>query len=185
MTTHFSQKEAAYITILAIYVDDIIQTGNNVQEIHTIKSHLNAAFSIKDLGRMHFFLGMEVNYLPEGTVLSQYKFTKDLLKDYQPTSNRTSLTPLPIHVKLSALEGNLLEDPTPYRSLVGKLNLLTNTRPDLAYAVQTLSQFMQKPRDSHWQALQHTLSYVSYTCGQGILLKASNKLTIQAFSDSD
>ena len=128
---------------------------------------------------------MEVNYLQDGIVLSQHKFTKDLLKDYQPTSNRRALTPLPIHIKLPALEGDLLEDPTPYRSMVGKLNFLTNTRPDLAYAIQTLSQFKQKPRDSHWQALQHILSYVSHTCGQGILLKASNKLTIQAFSDSD
>lgn len=69
--------------------------------------------------------------------------------------------------------------------MVGNLNFLTNTRPDLAYAIQSLSQFMQQPRDSHWQALQHTLSYVSNTCGQGILFKPSNKLKIQAFSDSD
>ena len=69
--------------------------------------------------------------------------------------------------------------------MVGKLNFLTNTKPDLPYAIQTLSQFMQKHIDSHWQALQHTLSYVNHKCGQGIFLKASNKITIQAFLDND
>ena len=93
-------------------------------------------------------------------------------------------TPLLVNLKLSAIEARLLKDPTIYRSMVGKLNL-TNTRPDLAYTIQTLSQFMRSPRDSHWQALQHTLSYVQHTCGQGILLRASDKITIQAFLDSD
>ena len=68
-------------TILAIYVDDITLTGNNKQEIQDMKTHLNNVFSIKDLGKLHFFLGMEVHYLQDGIVLSTqiYKgFTKRL-----------------------------------------------------------------------------------------------------------
>lgn len=95
------------------------------------------------------------------------------------------LTPLPTNQKLSAQEGTLLIDPTPYRSLIGKLNFLKNTRPDLSYIVQTLSQYMQQPRDSHWNALKHTLHYVHSTCGQRSILNATNQLTMQAFSDSD
>ena len=95
------------------------------------------------------------------------------------------LTPLPTQLKLTASEGILLQDPTPYRSLVGKLNYLSNTRPDLSYTVQTLSQYIQSPRDSHWKALKHTLNYVYYTCGQGISLSSSDQITLQAFSDSD
>lgn len=174
----FTKRAENSITIIAIYVDDIILTGNTIQEINNIKAHLNSVFSIKDLGKLHFFLGMEVNYLQDGIVISQHKFAKDHLKDYHHTSTRKALTPLPLHIKLSTLDGELLADPTPYRSMVGKLNFLTNTRPYWAYAIQTLSQFMQNPRETHWQALQHTLSYVSNTCGQGILLKASNKISI-------
>lgn len=159
------------MTIIAIYVDDIILTGNDHQEIEDIKAYLHNSFSIKDLGKLHYFLGIEVNYLPSGIVLSQSKFTKELLEEAEfkaTDSNRTKkvLTPLPMNLKLSAQEGILLENPTPYKSLVGKLNLLTNTRPDLAYTVQTLSQFMQSPRTSHWKALQYTLTYVYNTCGQ-------------------
>ena len=87
-----------------------------------------------------------------------------------------------MNLKLSAMEGTLLHDPTLYRSIVGKLNYLTNTRPDLTYVVQTLTQFMQKPRDTHWKALQHTLSYVENTSKQGIFFSATYKITIQAFS---
>ena len=65
------------------------------------------------------------------------------------------------------------------------LNYLTNTRPDFAYVVQTLSQFMQAPRTWHWRALQYILSYVQNTCGQGIKLCGSNKITLQGFCDSD
>ena len=69
--------------------------------------------------------------------------------------------------------------------MVGKLNFLTNTRPDLAYSVQHLSQFMQEPRDTHLQALQHTICYVAHTAGQGILMSGTDRLILQAFSDSD
>ncbi|KAL8093307.1 hypothetical protein AgCh_035258 [Apium graveolens] len=113
-------------TIVAVYVDDIILTGDNQVEIECLKSHLDKVFSIKDL-----------------------------------------------------------DDPELYRSLVGKLNYLTNTRQNLSYVVQTLSQFLHNPRLPHLHALNHTLRYVAHTIGQGILLKASNTLKVQAFSDSD
>lgn len=72
-----------------------------------------------------------------------------------------------------------------YRCLVGKLNFLTNTRPDLAFTVQHLSQFLQQPREAHYKALMHVLRYVASTMGQGILLKGNEHLTLQAYSDSD
>lgn len=70
-----------------------------------------------------------------------------------------------------------------YRSFVGKLNYLTNTRPDLSYDVHFLSQFMKQPRSPHLQALEHTLRYVAHSQGQGILLQYSHNLTLQAFSN--
>lgn len=99
------------------------------------KSYLHNSFSIKDLGRLHSFLGIEVNYLLDGVDLSQNKFTKELLKDTDFNRTKKTLTPLPMNLKIFAQEGFLLDNPTTYRSLVGKLNYLTNTRPDLAYAV--------------------------------------------------
>ena len=90
-----------------------------------------------------------------------------------------------MNLKLTADDGPLFHDAELYRSLVGKLNFLTNTRPDLSYIVQMLSQFLQHPRLPHYEALLHTLRYIHHTTGQGILLKGADKLTLQAFSDSD
>ena len=141
--------------------------------------------SIKDLGILHYFLGLEVNYIDAGIFLSQAKFTKDLLKESKNQNFKSVVTPLPQNLKLSNDQGQLYEDASYYRTMVGKLNFLTNTRPDLAFTVQYLSQFMQNPRIPHASALQHTLNYVHSTASQGILIKGSDQLQLQAYSDSD
>ena len=88
-------------------------------------------------------------------------------------------------LKLRPDSGKPITDPSLYRKLVGKLNYLTNTRPDLAYAVQFLSQFLQDPREPHWQAVMHTLRYLSKDYTKGIYLNASTDLTLEAYCDSD
>lgn len=181
----FLKKTGDHMTIAAVYVDDILLTGDNLSEINALKAHLHRVFSIKDLSYLNHFLGLEIGYTPEGIILSQAKFTRELLSDSGIDKFKTVDTPLPLYLKLQADDTNLYSDPELYRCLVGKLNFLTHTRPDLAYSVQTLSQFMQQPSCSHFSALQHLLHYVHSIAGQGILLKASDKLTLQAYSDSD
>lgn len=181
----FIRKAGGLICIADVYVDDIILTGTDTAAIHDLKDHLHKEFSIKDLGRLNFFLGIEVAHLNDGIFLSQKKFTHELLDSCTFDLSKKTSTPLPLNTKLSATEGTLFSDPELYCSLVGKLNFLTNTRPDLAYVVQSLSQFMQSPRQSHVEALMHTLRYVAHTIEQGILLKADAHIKLQAFTDSD
>ena len=166
-------------------MDDILVTGSNIDEVHVLKHHLHSSFGIKDLGQLHYFLGFEVSHLPEGISLSQRKFTQDLLIDSGFSTCKSVATPLPLNFKLDPDAGDLLQDPSHYRTIIGNLNFLTNSRPDISYAVQTLSQFMQSPRSSHLLALEHTLRYLKGTSGQGILLKADGPLILKAFSDSD
>ncbi|KAL8097768.1 hypothetical protein AgCh_030767 [Apium graveolens] len=151
----------------------------------SLKDHLHKTFSIKDLGQLSFFLGIEVGYSADGITLTQGKFTREMLLDSGISSFKIVATPLPLSLKLIADMGLPVSDPSYYRCMLGKLNFLTNTRPDLAYTVQTLSQFMHSPCDPHLQALHHVLHYVHSTAGQGILLQGSSQLTLQAFSDSD
>lgn len=181
----FIKHRNGKITILAVYVDDIIVTRDDSETIGGIKEHLNDIFSIKDLGQLSYFLGIEVGYTDKGITLSQNKFTRELLEEAGLKEFRTVVTPLPINLKLTAKEGDLFHDPSLYRCLVGKLNFLTNTRPDLAFTVQHLSQFLQQPRDPHYKALMHVLRYVGSTMGQGILLNGKDQLVLQAYSDSD
>lgn len=181
----FIKNTGIHMTVAGVYVDDIVLTGDCEMEILRLKQHLDQIFSIKDLGALNYFLGIEVSSQDDGFVLTQAKFTRELLRESGIIDFKPVLTPLPAQLKLSATEGPLFQDPTLYRSLVGKLNFLTHTRPDLAFAVQALSQFMHAPRLPHFNALVHTLSYVHSTTGQGIIIKGSNQLTLQAFSDSD
>ena len=135
----FIKKDSIHIIIIAIYVDDMLVTGNNPSEITNIKLHLDSTFCIKDLGVLHYFLGIEVIYSFAGIILTQHKFTKELLPNSGIKSFKTVVTPHPLNLKLLAFEGELLPDATLYRSLVEKLNYLTNTKPDLSYTTQHLS----------------------------------------------
>lgn len=99
------------------------------------------------------------------------------------TTFKSVVTPLPLNLKLQADDGEIFYDAVLYRCLVGKLNFLTHTRPDLAYTVQHLSQFLKLPRRPHFDALMHVLRYVTTIAGQGIILKAIDQLNLQAFSD--
>nr|XP_016489607.1 PREDICTED: uncharacterized mitochondrial protein AtMg00810-like [Nicotiana tabacum] len=131
----FSKKVSSSIIFVAVYVDDVIITGTDSVEIANLKSFLDGQFKIKDLGKLHYFLGLEVLYKPDGVIISQMKFTLDLLKEYDYFAYISLSSSLDPAMKLKADEGTLLPDPTYYIKLVGKLNFLTNTRLDIAYSV--------------------------------------------------
>lgn len=156
----FIKRDYVDITILAVYVDDIIITCTNFATIDSIKAYLHHTFSIKDLGKFSYFL-IEVCKTCDGFLLSIQKFTKELLQDSILSFTRKTSTPLPTHIKLLSDDGDFYLDLDGYRSLVGKLNFLTHTKPGLAFVVQSLSQFMHAPRVPDYHALIiHTLIYV-------------------------
>lgn len=135
----FTKRTASSFTIVAVYVDDLIVTGSDSSVIQSLKHHLHRAFSIKDLGSLHYFLGLEVSHLATGIAITQRKFAKELLQNSGISHFKKAVTPLPFNLKLHVDDSPLYSNPTHYRSLVGKLNFLTNTRPDLSFTVQTLS----------------------------------------------
>jgi len=96
----FINRNSTSITVVAFYVDDILIIGSSKVEIDHVKHRLHNLFGIKDLGQLHYFLGFEVRYLPEGVVLSQKKFTTELLKGSGLNWSRTVSTPLPQNCKL-------------------------------------------------------------------------------------
>ncbi|KAI3731986.1 hypothetical protein L1987_63181 [Smallanthus sonchifolius] len=181
----FSKTMGDSVVHVVVYVDDILLTSNNDQEISALKAFLHSTFQIKDLGTLNYFLGIEVLKSPSGLIMTQRKFTKDLLTEF-PTDDVSSVSsPLPLHIQLKLNEGLVLDDPLAYRRLVGKLNYLTHTRPDLAFAVQFLSQFMSDPRVPHWDAAWHTLRYVKDTCSQGLFFNNDPDMSLSAYCDFD
>ena len=174
-------------TILLVYVDDIILMGNNIAEIQTMITLLDREFRIKDLGDLKFFLGLEIARTSKGIHLCQRKYTLDILSESGMLGCKPNLTPMDYSTKLQADSGSLLsaESSSSYRRLIGKLIYLTNTRPDITYAVQQLSQYMATPTNAHLQAAFRILRYLKGTPGSGLFFVAAGTPQLRAFSDSD
>ncbi|KAK2450734.1 putative mitochondrial protein [Trifolium repens] len=172
-------------TALLVYVDDIILAGTNTVEFNRIKSILDAQFKIKDLGALKYFLGLEVAQSREGISVSQRKYCLDLLKDTGLLGSKPATTPLDPSVKLHNDDGKLFEDVSQYRRLIGKLLYLTNTRPDIAYATQQLSQFLHRPTNVHYQAACRVIRYLKNSPGKGLFFPRQCDIQILGFSDAD
>ncbi|KAL2325560.1 hypothetical protein Fmac_024618 [Flemingia macrophylla] len=170
---------------LLVYVDDIVLAGNDLSEIRSITALLDQTFKIKDLGDLSYFLGLEIARNRTGIHLSQRKYILDILSDTGMLACCPVSTPMDSSNRLSASSGTPLEDPSVYRQLIGRLIYLTNTRPDIAYVVQHISQFVSQPTTAHYQAVFPVLRYLKQAPGLGIFLDARSSLHLKAFSDSD
>ncbi|RVW53564.1 Retrovirus-related Pol polyprotein from transposon RE2 [Vitis vinifera] len=162
-TSLFIFNNHGTILYLLVYVDDIIITGNNVEAAQTFIQQLSQRFSLKDLGPLTYFLGVETHM----------------------TEAKPAPTPLATSPILTLQSGTPLSDPTEYRTVVGSLQYLSLTRPDIAYTVNKLSQFMHQPTSDHWNAVKRLLRYLCGTLDHGITLRRTSPLALHAFSDSD
>ncbi|KAL0458674.1 UNVERIFIED_CONTAM: Retrovirus-related Pol polyprotein from transposon RE2 [Sesamum latifolium] len=130
---------------LLVYVDDILITGPSLLDIQKVKANLHELFSIKDLGDARYFLGLEIARNSSGTYLAQTKYTFDIIKDTELQHSKSTSTPFPSDLKLTADSGAKL----------GRLLYLGFTRPDISHSVQQLSQFLNHPCEGHWSAALH------------------------------
>ncbi|KAK4383963.1 Retrovirus-related Pol polyprotein from transposon RE2 [Sesamum angolense] len=170
---------------LLVYVDDILVMAPTEDLISEIKQYLDALFTIKDLGYAKYFLGLEIARSTEGMSIMQHKYAMDIITDSGMVSATSVSTPLPIGLKLSATSGTFLKEPNKFRRLIGRLLYLGFTRPDLSFAVQQLSQFLQHPTDQHWTAALHIVRYLKGAPDTGLFFPASNSLHLSAYTDAD
>lgn len=174
---------------LLVYVDDIIITSNNTTLLTSIINKLNSDFSLKHLGNLDYFLGIEVKPSAQGSMfLTQTKYVRDLLQRTNMAGSSSVTTPMQSSCKLTKLGSPALADPYMYRSVVGALQYATITRPDIAYAVNKVCQFMSHPLESHWVAVKRILRYLQGTIQYGLHLSpytSSSPPSLQVFCDAD
>ncbi|KAI3776447.1 hypothetical protein L1987_46232 [Smallanthus sonchifolius] len=181
----FTYKTDVVHAAVLIYVDDVIMVGDDINKIRDTKAELHRRFTIKDLGNLKYFLGIEVARTKDGIVLSQRKYTLDILRDMGLEGCRPSAFPMEQGLKLDKGENDERVDAGQYRRLVGRLLYLQATRPDIAYSVNLLSQFVADPRQPHFDAALRVVRYLKTTLGQGILLPKEGGMHLVAYSDSD
>jgi hypothetical protein len=170
---------------LLIYLDDIIIVSSIPSAVDELLQLLCIDFAVKDLGNLYYFLGVEVLPVKAGLLLSQQRYIRDLLHKTNMQDVKPVTSPMSSSSVLSAFTGDLMEDPSLYRSTVGSLQYLSLTRPDLAFAVNRVCQFMHRPTKLHWQVVKRILQYLKYTITHGLLRLKTISTSLQAFSDAD
>ena len=120
-TLFFKGAQHGLITTLIVYVDDIIITGNNLNEIEGLEEHLDKNFEVKQLGPLRYFLGIEFARSSEGILMTQQKYILELLEETKHTNCHINETPIEVNHKLAILEDDPKVEICSYQKLIGKL----------------------------------------------------------------
>ncbi|KAL5724118.1 hypothetical protein ACHQM5_007419 [Ranunculus cassubicifolius] len=173
------------LLIVCLYVDDLIYTGNDATMIEDFRRSMMSEFEMTDLGKLHYFLGIEVQQSSAGIFLSQRKYVGEILKRFRMENCNAVGTPAEVGVKLMKTSGGQLVDSTLYKQIVGSLMYLTTTRPDIMYAVSLISRYMDCPTAMHLHAAKRILRYLQGTKHFGILYQRGTKAELVGYTDSD
>ncbi|XP_019414576.1 PREDICTED: uncharacterized protein LOC109326340 [Lupinus angustifolius] len=153
----------------------VIVTGSSPFHVKQVISDLSNTVSLKQLGPLDYFLGIEVKHKSKGSLfLSQTKYIRDLLDRAKLSSAKLNITPMASNCKLTKHGTDFFEDPTFFRSIVGALQYATVTNPDISYSVNKICQFLEKSLVSHWTAVKSILKYLQGTQTLGLTINSAH-----------
>lgn len=173
------------LLIVSVYVDDLIFTGNSVYMFEEFKKSMEREFAMSDLGKMSYFLGVEVVQNSRGIFISQGKYAKEVLERFGMSNSTPVHNPVVPGSKLSKQGCGIEVDSTEYKQMVGSLMYLTATRPYLMFAVSLVSRYMEKPTMQHLQAVKRIMRYLKGTSELEIFYDRRGEGNLIAFTDSD
>ncbi|GKC91519.1 putative RNA-directed DNA polymerase [Tanacetum coccineum] len=178
--------------LTSVLLESDFKQSNNSDEIDKFKIFLSSKFMINDLGKLKYFLGIEVLESNEGLVLTRRKYYLELLTEFGMLGCKPCGTPIESKEGVVKLSKGIVGDTdypltriNNYQKLVGKLIYLTHTRPDISYAVHVLSPFMHAPLQSHLKLTFRFLRYLKTAPGKGIPFNKGSDLNLRVHVDSD
>jgi hypothetical protein len=172
------------LVLLLLYGDDLFLTRGEKLIVDS-KRKLVAKFEMKDLGMLHYILGLEIWQRSDGTFLNQGKYAVEILKRFGMLDCKAISTPMVANLKLLCVTTSETVDATIYKQMIGSLMYLTKTRLDICFVVNTLSQYMVKPRHVHMIATKHVMRYLKGTIDYGLRYISDRKIRLQGYIDSD
>lgn len=183
--TLFVKAEGDNVLIVSVYVDDVIYTSSSMIMREAFKASMKKEFAMSDLGKMKYFLGVEVTQDKKGIFINQRKYASEVMKRFGMEQCNSVRNPTVQGCKLTKEGAGSQVDATLYKQIVGSLRYLTATRPDLIYSVNLVSRYMEKPTEQHLLAVKRILRYVQGTMEYGIQYQSDNKEELMGFVDSD
>ena len=172
--------------LVGVYVDDLIITGNNDDEISKFKMEMQRLFCMIDLGLLSFYLGIEVKQTTNDISLSQAAYAGKIIEKAGLVGCNPSHTPMEPRFKLSRVSSAPATNATAYRSVVGALRYLVHTCPDLTFSVGYVSRFMEAPTEEHRTAVKHILRYIAGTLHLGSKYgRGDGEPELTRYNDSD
>ncbi|XP_068329800.1 uncharacterized mitochondrial protein AtMg00810-like [Pyrus communis] len=179
----FVQHSSKGTVVLLLYVDDVILTGSS-ELVSGVITGLTDKFDMKNLGQLNYFLGLQISYTTGGLFVSQTKYITELVAKVDFQDCKSCATPcLPYH-RLLKNDGKPFHNPEQYIGIVGALQYLTFTRPDIAFSVNQACQFMHNPMESHVIAVKQIIRYLKGTSNFGIQFRPG-PIHLQFYSDAD
>ena len=140
--------------LLLVYVDDVLVTGSSPELIARTKTDLKTRFEMKDSGKCTFVLGIELLDDADGSVTLQRLYVDDILNRFGMNDCKTVTSPVDMSSRLVSSDAATKVD-APFRETVGELMHLTiATRPDIAFAADYVTRFMENPQEEHWVAVK-------------------------------
>ncbi|XP_035842185.1 uncharacterized protein LOC118488881 [Helianthus annuus] len=190
-STLFTKEVAGHLLIVQIYVDDIIFGSTNDELCKEFEKVMKKKFEMSSMGEMKFFLGLQVEQLPDGIFVHQKKYVNDVLDKFNMSESSPISTPLALNHGIDNVSDSVTTghgekvDETLYRSIIGSLMYLTASRPDIMYPTCLCARYQSGPRKSHMMIVKRILRYLKGYPSIGLWYPRSGDFSLTGYSNSD
>lgn len=183
--TLFYKRQSTGITILIVYIDDIVLNGDDRMDVQLIKKRLATEFNLKDLGNLRYILGMEIARNQTSISILQPKYTLDLLKEMGMLGSKPVGTSIDPNIKLETKPEDSPVEKGQYQHLVRKLIYLPHIRPDISIAMGCFSRFMHATSETRMHAINRILKYLKGMLRIGLFFKKNAERGVQLYTGAD
>ncbi|GJS75837.1 retrovirus-related pol polyprotein from transposon TNT 1-94 [Tanacetum coccineum] len=183
--TLFIRREGNELLLVQIYVDDIIFAASTPELCDLFAKIMCSKFKMSMMGKISFFLGLQISQSPRGIFINQSKYALESLKKYGYESCDPVDTPMVEKSKLDEDKEGKAVDPSHYRGMIGTLLYLTASRPDLQFAICMCAQYQARPTEKHLNAVKRIFRYLKGTVHRGLWYPKDSSFALTAFADAD
>ncbi|GJT92583.1 retrovirus-related pol polyprotein from transposon TNT 1-94 [Tanacetum coccineum] len=190
--TLFIRREGNELILVQIYVDDIIFAASTPELCDLFAKIMCSKFKMSMMGKISFFLGLQISQSPRGIFINQSKYALESLKKYGYESCDPVDTPMVEKSKLDEDKEGKAVDPSHYRGMIDTLLYLTASRPDLQFAICMCARYQARPTEKHLNAMRimlvvkiHAVAHLAVYKGDRLVSWSSKRQKSAAISSTE